>query len=432
MKKLILPVILTLVVSMTFGQNMKRANKYFDDKNIEKAKSEVEAFLEKNPTDAEAIYLKSKIYAKIADSAAIRNLVSGDARAEAFSAFKKAFADSSNMKAKLAIMRDNYQPIFEMYSGYYQAGIDAFNEAASSGKEEDFESAMNNFIKADEVGQYIGANEWARIGEVDTVLVLNIGKAAINAKKEDVAKKYFTKLADAKIAGPAGADDQGFVLPYQWLVLHYKNAGDEANMQKYAALGNEVYPKEAYFNFVMMDYYRANNNRKKVLELYDHVLAENPDSISYQFNYANEIFGYLYNQDEGAGAVTDKDEWMTKLKKALDQAMALDNNDVNTNWLTSQYYYNLGIEARDQAMKSKDAAQKAALNEKAKENWTKAIPFADKAITVLEANKKPENRSRYKSIVNLMQNIYQSMGDNANLKKYEELYDKADDNFGRG
>lgn len=430
MKKLILPVILLFLVSVSYGQNLKRANKYFDDKNFEKAKSEVDALLEKNPNDGEAIYLKSKLYAKIADSAELRNMVNGDARAEAFSAFKRAVADSNNMKTKLAVMKDNYQPIFDMYSGYYQAAIDDFNKGASSGAKEDFEGAMNNFIKADEVGQYIAENEWAKIGKVDTVLVLNIGKAAINAKKDEIAREYFSKLADAKIAGTADGEDQGFVLPYQWLELHYKNAGDEANMLKYAALGNEVYPKEAYFNLVLMDYYREKNDTEKVLGLYDHILKENPDSVSYRFNYANEIFGYLYNQDEGQEA-KDKDKWMGILKTQLDKAMELDSRDVNTNWLTSQYYYNLGIENRDLAIKAKDASEKSALNNKAMDNWKQAIPYARKALDVLEEDVKPENRSRYKSIVNLMQNIYQSMGDEGNLKKYQDIYDKADEKFGR-
>ena len=60
---------------------------------------------------------------------------------------------------------------------------------------------MNLFIKADNVGQYIAENKWSKIADVDTTLVLNIAKAALNAGKNDVALTYFTKLADAHING---------------------------------------------------------------------------------------------------------------------------------------------------------------------------------------------------------------------------------------
>lgn len=428
MKRVVLPLVFLCMAFAGFGQSLKKASKYLENKDYEKAKSEVDAFLEKNPNDGEAIYLKSKIYADIADSAALHSLVNGDARAEAFAAFKKAVADSNNMKLKLSIMKDNYQTVFNLYSGYYQAAVEDFNKAATSGDKAFFKDAMNNFIKADEVGQYISENEWAKIGKVDTTLVLNIGKAAINAKEDAIALKYFTKLAEAKITGPKGQEDEGFKLPYEWLELHYKEAGDEEKMLHFAQLGNELYPKEPYFNFVLMDFYRDKKDIPKVLELYKHVVAENPDSIRYHFSYANEIFGYIYNSDEGT-VIQNKDQWLSILKDELDKAMAINPDDVNTNWLTSQYFYNKGIELRDTAMKVKDMAERTKLNDEAKTNWNKAIPYAEKAISELDAHGKKSDRSKYKSIVNLMQNIYQSLGDKENLKKYEEMYDAADKKF---
>ncbi len=92
-------------------------------------------------------------------------------------------------------------------------------------------------------------------------MVLNIAKAALNAKKNDSARKYFQEIADAQIGGVHNDDntpDPGFELPYQWLTLDYKQAGDSANMVKYATIGKEVYPNDDYFDFVQMDYYREN------------------------------------------------------------------------------------------------------------------------------------------------------------------------------
>lgn len=433
MKRIVLPILFTCFVSFTFGQTIKKATSYLDGKDYAKAKSEIDAFLAKTPNDAEGLYLKSKIYEKIADSAQLHSLVTGDAREIALDAFKKAIADSANMKAKLMVMKDNFQPVFGIYSGYYEDAAKAFNDAAASSDKAGFANAMNLFIKADETGQYIAKNKWANIGEVDTTLVLNIGKAALNAGNNDMADQYFSKLADANIKGTQGKTEESFEVPYQWLTLHYKDAKDEAKMNKYAALGKQYFPNDDYFDFVLMDYYRDKKDMPNLFKTYNELVTKHPDSLHYHFNYANDIFGYLYNSDEGV-VVTNKDELLNTLHSELDKAMKLNSNDINTNWLYSQYYYNQGIETRDQALKIRstkpeDVKKKADLNAQAKASWNAAIPYANKAITELEASNKKADRSRYKSVVNLMQNIYQSLEQKDKLKVYQDKYDNADKNF---
>ena len=435
MKKIVLPVLFTCIVSLTFGQDLKKAKSYLDTKKLDKAKTEIDSYLAKKPDDGEANYIKSKIYEQIASdtSGQYKSLVSGDARAEALEAFKKALADSNDLKVKLLIMKDNYQPVFNMYSGYYEDAAKAFNDAATSQNKARFADAMDLFIKADNVGQYIGQNKLATIGKVDTTLVLNIGKAALNAGKNDVALKYFAELADAKINGTKTGEDAGFIIPYQWLTLHYKNAKDEANMLKYAALGKELFPKDDYFDFVLMDYYREKKDFPALFKQYDELVSRNPDSIHYHFNYGNEIFGYLYNSDEGV-VVKDKENLLNKLHSELEKAIKIDPNDVNTNWLYAQYYYNLGIETRDEALKIKstkpdDVTKKAGLNSKATTNFNTAIPYAEKALSILEAGYKKADKSKYKSIDNLMQNIYQSLQQKDKLKLYQDKYDQADAKF---
>ena len=56
--------------------------------------------------------------------------------------------------------------------------------------------------------------------------------------------------------------------------------------------------------------------------------------------------------------------------------------------------------------------------------------MADKAISTLEAaGFKKSDKSRYKSIVNLMQKIYESMNQNDKVKVYQDKYDAADGKF---
>ncbi len=433
MKKFILILLCNFIAAFSFAQDLKTAKSDLDKKQLDKAKTEIDAYVAKNPNDAEGNYVKGQIYAQIAATDQFKSLVTGDARQEAFDAFKKAMADSNDKKMMLIAIKDQYKPIFDLYTGYYQAGADAFNKAAPASDKAGFEDAMNKFIKADNVGHYVAANKWAKIADVDTTLVLNIGKAALNAGKTDMAMTYFTRLADAKITGTKEGDNAAFELPYQWLTLHYKDAKDETNMMKYANLGKQLFPNDDYFDLVLQDYYRDKKDHAALFKNYEGLVTKHPDSLMYHFNYANDIFGYLYNGDEGV-VVTNKQELLKTLGEQVEKANKINPNDVLNNWLYAQYYYNRGIDIRDSASKIKspkpdDVKRKTALIAESKDNFNKAIPYADKALTTLEAAYKKSEKSHYKSIVDLMQKIYESLNQNDKVKLYQTKYDAADAKF---
>lgn len=441
MKRILLPVAFTFLVTATFAQDLKKATSYVNDKNYQKAKTEIDGILAKDPNNTEALYLKSKVYSNMADSSAYKSLFTGDPYQEAFDAFKKAIADSSNPKVTLLVVKDNYQPIFGIYSGYYGEAANAFNEAANSPNKPDtvgFAKAMDLFIKANNVGQYIAEHKWANIGKVDTTLVLNVAKSALNAKKDDSARKYFEQIANARIKGLHNAEntaDPNFELPYQWLTLDYKQAGDSANMVKYATIGKELFPNDDYFDFVEMDYYREKENRPALFKKYDELTQKHPDSLRYHLNYATEIFSYIYNSDQGT-VINDKDNLLNTLQAQLDKSLALEPDNPNVNLLYAQYYYNKGILAREDASKVKGATltadqkkNKTDLTTQGTDFLNKAIPYAEKVVTSLEAGNKKSEKSRYKSAVNLLQNIYQSLGNKEKLKVYQDKYDQADTKF---
>ncbi len=433
MKKIIISLLLTCFISFAFAQDMKKAQKYLADKQLDKAKTEIDALVAKEPSSGEANYLKAKIYEEIDTSKQFKALVTGNALDEAFTSVKKVLDDSTNVKATLMIAQDKYAGLINLYSGYYGQAAQSFNDAAASGNKAGYEDAMNKFMKANEVGKYIGKKNIAKIPDIDTTLVLNIGKAALNAKKDDIAMAYFTKLASANINGTSDGNNAGFQIPYQWLTLHYKEAKDEPNMMKYSDLGKKLFPTEDYFTLVEMDYYREKKNQPALFAKYDELVGKHPDSLSYHFNYANDIFGYLYNSDQGV-VVTNKEALIKTLGGQVESAYKINPNDVNNNWLYAQYFYNLGIETRDSANKVKgpkpeDVKRKADLNAESKVNFNKAVPYGEKALATLEADHKKSDKSRYKSITDLMQKIYQSMNQNDKVKAYQEKYDTADAKF---
>jgi hypothetical protein len=155
MKRIVLPFLLTFLVVVTFAQDkeIKKATSLIDDKKYEEAKTQIDGILAKDPNNTQALYLKSKVGVIIADQASEKGSFTVDPYGEAFDAFKKAIVDSANPKLTLMVVRDNYSPIFGVYSGYFSEGAKAFNDAAPKMDTAGFADAMNLFIKADEAGQ---------------------------------------------------------------------------------------------------------------------------------------------------------------------------------------------------------------------------------------------------------------------------------------
>src|ERR1043165_3459071 len=151
MKRLFITVGFTCLGMMIFAQDLKKAKSYLDAKQLDKAKTEIDAYVAKSPGDAEGNYMKAKIYEQIAVSDQFKSLATGDPRQEAFDAFSKAMADTANTKITLLALKDQYAPIFNLYTGYYESAAAAFNAAAPAGDKAGFANAMELFIKENNV-----------------------------------------------------------------------------------------------------------------------------------------------------------------------------------------------------------------------------------------------------------------------------------------
>ena len=430
MKKILLAGLLFVSIAPSFAQDSKKLKSYLEAKQYDKAKAEVDAAIAKNPNDPLALYYKSKVYATIAADPQFSASVP-DARQQAFEAFKKAVDTDKDNKVLLVGAQDQYKPIFDLYTGYYDAGASAFNSGATTGNKADFDKALTLFKNADMVGKYIFSKKWA-LSEIDTQLVLTMGKAAINAGKKEEAANYFKILADANITGTVN-DKTSYQLPYQWLSYYYKEAKDDANFLKYSALGKKYFPKDDYYDAVMLDYYRDKKDYDALFKKYDEIIAAYPDSMQYHFNYANEAFVYVYNSDAGT-KINNKEVLLQNVGNELQKVLALKPNDVNTNWLLGQYYYNQGLDIKEMAnaikgTKPDDVKKKAELNAQAKTVFNKAIPYSEKALSILEGSNKKSDKSKYKSIADLMQRIYTSLNQQDKVKIYQAKYDAADTKF---
>ena len=433
MKKLLFTGLLSLFIAGLFAQDIKGIKKLYDKNDLSGAKNQVDDFVQKNPTNPEGLYLKSKIYVAIAANDQLKGSFP-DARMAAFEAFKKSMDNSKGNVEYLRMMVTDqgfYKPLIDMYSGAYDVAAAIFNSAAGKGNKAEFEQAMNMFINANTIGNYI-AEQKLGLSALDTNLVLNIGKAAINAGKSDMALIYLKKMADANIKGTKDGA-VGYELPYQWLTLNYKNAKDEENMRKYAALGKQFFPKDDYYDAVMLDFYRDKKDHDALFRQYQVMTTKYPDSLNYHFNYANDAFNFIYNGDDGA-KLSNREELLKTIDAELSKANKINPNDVNTNWLYGQFFYNKGVDIKEQARAIKgtipaDVKKKTDLNAQAASAFKEAIPFVEKAMATLEANSKKSDKSRYKSISDLMQRVYGGLQQSDKVKIYQAKYDSADTKF---
>jgi hypothetical protein len=314
-----------------------------------------------------------------------------------------------------------YQVPFKYYTYFYDLGANYFNSAAQNNNKQNFYKALQMFKNSYQIGRYIYANKWG-LSELDTQLVLTMGKAALNAGKKAETATYFKKLADANITGTVN-DKTSYQLPYQWLSYYYKENKDDANFIKYSSMGKIFFPKDDYYDAVMLDYYRDKKDYDALFKKYDEIITAYPDSVQYHSNYANEAFIYVYNSDAGT-TINNRETLLKNVGTELQKVLTKRPNDVNTNWLLGQYYFNAAIDLKEQAN-----ARGANFNTKVKDVFSKAIPYADKALSILEESNKKSDKSKYKSIVNLMQRIYASLNQPHKVKAYQAKYDSAEAKF---
>jgi len=408
MKRALLAFVILITGLAVNAQDIKQAKKLLEKKDLAGARTQIDAFVAANPDKAEGLYLKGKIYEAIAADETMRNTVP-DAAKIAFDALKLAIErkETSN-ELKLAEATDTkkfYDPLIALYSDYYKSGVAAFNAAVASQQQGDFEKAMSNFMSAENVGKYLTEIKIAQMPIVDTVIVLNIGQAAVNAGKEATALKYFKKLVDANIQGA------GMELPYEWVAQYYLDKKDYDNFLKYQALGSKNLPGDNYFNLVLIDYYSGKKDYPNLFKGYEEIIAKNPDSSIYRLEYASEMFNFAYRQD--GGKVEKKDEYLKTIFTQLTKILDKHPDDVKANWLMAQYYYNTGVENKTTS----------------KENFTKSLTYLAKSIPQLESSSLKQDKSMYKSMVNLASTMYEQLHQPDKVKIYQQKYDDADKKF---
>jgi hypothetical protein len=459
MKKLQLLSMIVLMALGTNAQDYKKVQTALLLGKLEDAKTEIDkvAAEPKAQAKAETYYYKSRVYAGL-----IKDPV-------ASKKYPTLVEDADAAVQKLLILDPTFvqikdkgpDAIFDLYSYGFNNGIRSFN-----GK--NWDSACSYFALAVTYSDILFKNKLTKDQTMafDTTSILYAGYSGQNASKPAFAVKYYTRLADAKVA------TEGYLDVYKFLVITYMNDKNEADFRKYLALARTAFPKESWDDYEI-EYIDRNFTLADKVAYYDK--AEAAGTLTeMQYLQFGEIFVNVKHdtKEKGKYDSTQLDAYEKKGVEAYKKGFAKNNQNAIASYNVGVIYYNnfgllddkvaaniKQIQTINTTKPSeKDPKKKAAIDTKYKaltdpyfkasaelikpinENLDQAIDWLEKTYTIEKAKttKTSTDKSIGNKTVDFLANMYQYKRDQVRGKdpkafdafdaKYK-LYDGEHDKF---
>ncbi|MFM2361299.1 MAG: hypothetical protein RLZZ316_201 [Bacteroidota bacterium] len=423
MKKFTLIVLLATVAVTAFAQKVDKAKDYVTKNKFAEAKNEIEAVLAdpKNQKNAEAWYIKCKAYNGIAADAGL-SAQTPDARWTAFEALKKYI--ELDDKAGILLQFDKYQPVMDIYQGYYRIGAAQFNEQKNP-------EALANFKSCLTVGEFMAKQGWTNV-KMDTTVVLYAGIVAERAKNKDEAAFYYGKLAEAKV------NSKEYIDIYKWLAdFYYQDKKDVTNSQKFLGLGKEVFPEDPFWATYELEMLRDGGDKKALFAKYEEVIAQNPTNHENIFNYGVEMYQEAY-KPEIKERPTNSVEIIAKVEAQMKKVIELKPEYVSAYLVLGQISYNRGIDVTNVnktirppaggKLKPEELKKKEELRAEAGKHFDAAIPHFEKIDALIGSKGKltGTEKQNLKEAYDLLTTIYDVRGNKEKMKIYEEKFINVD------
>ena len=422
MKKLSFVALLVFAANFVMAQDLDEIKKYAILGQVQKAKESVDKYMaiEKNAKKAEWWFYKGTIYNQISKDTAKQHDESAALKAQAFDFLKK----YRELDPKAELLSEQFNgPLFDIYVGYASdLGIKAYSSKNIAAANADFKKGL-------EVHDYIFANNISgnngfKFEALDTIMVLYTAITAGELKKPDDAAVYYKKLADANVAG-----DQ-YIDTYQVLTDYYKTKKDDAAFFEILSKGRKFYPKnEQYWMGIETEHAIDGVAKPALFGKYEELLTKHPESYLLPYNYAVELYHYIYS-DEMKNANTN--EYKAKLQDLGKKALA-NKQTVEANFLMTNFLYNNSIDIADEARKIKgpkpdDLKKKKALETESTKMMNDCIPYAEALVSTFEALPKPKGSEKvnYKQTLVILKNVYEVKKDTAKVAALEKKISVAE------
>jgi hypothetical protein len=300
MKKLLMIAFL-FCAATGFAQDKMYKNLTFEyaKRDFEKSKVEIDKILAdpKNQSSAEAWLWKSRVYSELYFDAALfaKHPEAGFVATEAFKKY-----ETLDPSYKM-VTAEKWRPVDLIY-------VAGFNTGKKFFEAKQWDSAFTYFEGSAYMGEVIVKNDVRKNGsKLDTLTTIYAGYSAQNAKKDVEAVKYYTRLADNRIAG----EDYKDIYPY--ILVYFANKKDAASFNKYLAVSRELYPKGDWDDYEADFIGKAYTLAQKV-EVYDKADAEGTLSARKYL-----LFGQMFTElTKDEKAQLDSAKQVFYQKKAVD------------------------------------------------------------------------------------------------------------------
>jgi hypothetical protein len=405
--------LLGLITITTQAQNLKTVKKAFEANDFAAAKTAVEDWVTKEPNKADSWYWKHKVYQTIATTPAATAL-EPNAMLIGFEAVKKYNSLDKDLKMMIGENITNPTGPIEAYYNKFRIDGSANLEALK------YDAAIENFKNAIKVSQFFYEKKWTT-AVLDTVMNFYTGYAGMKGNNNEVAETYFKKIADANASG---VDLQ---IAYGWLANHYLNtkkdiAAAEAMIEK----GLKLYATDEYLLSLKNQSIEGSGNSDKIFANDEANIAKPDATFSNYLTYGSHLYDYLYTDSLPKADAAEKAK---KLEDVMTKGLTMKPNSVEGNFLMGMIHTQKTITIDAAIKKLKGKTTPADVEAKKKLNADK-LALADLALKNFsfvssvyrsKADKlKPEEKQRYKIILQNMKYFYSYKKEDAKAAELEE------------
>jgi len=415
MKKIAFFLVFMMGSSLIYAQSIDDISDFISTPGYDllKAKAMIDKFQAnpKNAGKADGWYYKAKIYNDISKKDSLKSACV-DCKNEAFEALKKyQQLDDKNIR----LIFEQYVTFFDIYGSYFDLAAKAFNNG-------DYSSAFTNFKNAGAVEDYvrskgIEASNGFKFPPLDTSLTQNTALAAKLAKDSADAAIYYRKLTDANLS------DKQYLGAYEFLVEYYSSIKDNTDYKEALEKGKQIYPTEQYWTAVELDQVEATGTKQQVFQKYEELLKQDSTNYALAYNYAVELYNYIYANDDKTAPV---EQYKEPLHAILKKVIAI-NSTGEANLLMARYLYNSSFDDGDSARRVKGAKQddikkRKALNDLAAAQLDECLPYAlaSESYYAGLSTLKSIDKANYRSTLSILQSVYEAKKNQPKADEYDK------------
>lgn len=329
MKKWIGAMFLMTVMQTAFAQDFKKVETNLLLNNFEAAKTEYEKVVAKKAsleTTAEGYYWKSKIYTGLSKDPAAKYPDAAEKLYKSLEDYIKADPEFT------FAVNSGQEPFFEVYKKSFNDGVAAFGEKK-------WKEAAANFDRGVVLSDIIFSKGWSSNKQpFDTTTLMYAGYSNQNAKNDDLAIKYYTRMINANMK----AND--LIDIYKFVLIKAAENKDKALFDQYYAISEKNYPEEKWFEF-RADYIDRNLNAEEKVAAYEAQIADNTINET-----ESQMYGDMFMASRNVDGLSDEkaNYFLDKAADAYKRAYKLNTQNFAAAFNVGISYYNQYTVLEDQ------------------------------------------------------------------------------------